>query len=427
MNVASGSGGAAGTGGDGGSGGRGGAGGVALSEDADAGGAGGNGGRGGAGGNGESGGAAGLAAALAVEETVDGPELVTLTSVLTLVVAEPGDGGLAGEGGAGGRAGEDGAIPVPLPEQRLTGINGLPGDDGQEGVVGEEGLAAGVWATSSADVSVHNNILVLANPAAGVGFVTDDSSSIRSNSNLLWQIRAASLGEVSSGPRDRIEDPRLVDAAGGDARLRADSPAIDAGDNAYLPSDVQADIAGELRPVDDPGTDDTGSADGRPVVDLGAHEFQAPSCEIHPFELWPPNHKYVSVTVDIDYGSLSYDDTELRVLASSSEPDNDQGDGNTTGDVNGHDGYTRPVDVTDTCNVSDDHASDCAVALRAEREGPGDGRVYSFDVRVAGEDGSRSTDCDVIVPHDQGSHDDEASGCDPKDDDECVEHHEHGD
>jgi uncharacterized repeat protein (TIGR01451 family) len=59
----------------------------------------------------------------------------------------------------------------------------------------------------------------------------------------------------------------------GDLRLRAGSPAIDAGDNTAVPAGVTTDLAGDPRYHDDPGTPDTGSGTP-PIVDLGAYEFQ---------------------------------------------------------------------------------------------------------------------------------------------------------
>jgi len=67
-----------------------------------------------------------------------------------------------------------------------------------------------------------------------------------------------------------------VDSAVGDLRLASGSPCNDSGNNTAVPGDVLKDLAGKLRFADDPSTIDTGDAGttGRPVVDMGAYEFQ---------------------------------------------------------------------------------------------------------------------------------------------------------
>ncbi|MEX0876382.1 MAG: hypothetical protein WD114_02890 [Phycisphaerales bacterium] len=79
-------------------------------------------------------------------------------------------------------------------------------------------------------------------------------------------------------------DPMFVDAAGGDYRLAAGSPAIDAGDSrgifggasfGYISVlDVQTDINGDVRNLDDPDTENTGVSVWELCIDLGAFEFQ---------------------------------------------------------------------------------------------------------------------------------------------------------
>lgn len=69
--------------------------------------------------------------------------------------------------------------------------------------------------------------------------------------------------------------PLFENQAGGDLRLAAGSPGIDAGNNAAVVAGTTIDLAGRSRFVDDPSVTDTGSGVA-PIVDLGAYERQAP-------------------------------------------------------------------------------------------------------------------------------------------------------
>jgi len=98
-------------------------------------------------------------------------------------------------------------------------------------------------------------------------------------------------GNISADPLFRSASPGL-DATWGTTddvlnslRLQAESPCIDAGNNADVPADLadldgdgdttepmSFDLAGLLRFVDDPATADTG-AGTPPIVDMGAYEY----------------------------------------------------------------------------------------------------------------------------------------------------------
>ena len=68
-------------------------------------------------------------------------------------------------------------------------------------------------------------------------------------------------------------DPLFVNPAGGNLRLQPSSPAIDAGNNAAVPSGVTTDLDGSPRFVDIASVPDTGSGTP-PIVDMGAYEAQ---------------------------------------------------------------------------------------------------------------------------------------------------------
>ncbi|XXT19689.1 hypothetical protein WME94_56665 [Sorangium sp. So ce429] len=103
-------------------------------------------------------------------------------------------------------------------------------------------------------------------------------------------------------------------------------------------------------------------------------------------ELWPPNHKLHTVTVDdcVDVEDACDDDVQVTfTYAASDEPRNDTGDGNTEVDIAGL-----------GCG---------SVDLLAERKGNGDARVYTLGVRAVDAAGNVTEgECHVIVPHDQG-------------------------
>jgi hypothetical protein len=107
--------------------------------------------------------------------------------------------------------------------------------------------------------------------------------------------------------------------------------------------------------------------------------------------MWPPNHKYHTFTVTNFVASASDNcDANLGVgsvvieKVTSDETENGNGDGNTSNDI-----------VI---------AADCkSVQLRSERDGAGDGRVYTITFKVTDASGNvtRAT-ATVVVPHNPG-------------------------
>jgi len=116
---------------------------------------------------------------------------------------------------------------------------------------------------------------------------------------------------------------------------------------------------------------------------------RAPEVEVRgPIEVWPPNHKYQTITPAMLLASAEDGcgrpidvSNAVVVSVSSDEPDDHKGDGKTVNDI-----------LVGCPNM---------VKLRAERAGGGDGRVYSIVYRITASNGE-STDVTgyVHVPHD---------------------------
>jgi hypothetical protein len=118
-------------------------------------------------------------------------------------------------------------------------------------------------------------------------------------------------------------------------------------------------------------------ADGGTVV---------PVLEPKVVQLWPPNHKLHDISIDdcVDVIAACGDDLQAQFIwASSDEPVDDLGDGH----------FAPDIELSDDCQH---------VAVRAERQGPENGRVYKLGVRVVDRAGNTSDAvCSVIVDHDQ--------------------------
>jgi hypothetical protein len=103
-----------------------------------------------------------------------------------------------------------------------------------------------------------------------------------------------------------------------------------------------------------------------------------------PDSLWPPNHKFWTVDVEITATDTCDPDPECQVVSvTSNEPVNGVGDGNTSPDWL--------------------IISDFSVMLRSERSGPGSGRVYTIGVECSDDFANTSaSSVNVTVAHDQG-------------------------
>lgn len=139
------------------------------------------------------------------------------------------------------------------------------------------------------------------------------------------------------------------------------------------------------------------------VAIITIQDTQAPSASLSasPNSLWPPNHKYVDITVAFS-ASDACDPNALTVTGKvwSDEPDdaNGNGDGNTTADVlvNGTNGSSNANPAVSFNPLTD------KLQLRAERAGGGGGRTYTIQVTVTDPSGnSTTTSTTVKVPHNQ--------------------------
>jgi hypothetical protein len=127
-------------------------------------------------------------------------------------------------------------------------------------------------------------------------------------------------------------------------------------------------------------------------------------CTTDVASLWPPNHRMVAVRVFLAVADVcaSPEDFTVACQVSSSEADDAKGDGETTGDVNGANGYVSPVPVALTYDLQSGMFTGL-VNLRAERNGSRNGRIYSISGVAGDPSGNNSSaSCVVVVPHDKG-------------------------
>jgi hypothetical protein len=122
---------------------------------------------------------------------------------------------------------------------------------------------------------------------------------------------------------------------------------------------------------------------------LTVEDKQKPEAIDEPIELWPPNHKFHTISgEDCVVDACDEDVTVTFTSASSDEPVNDKGDGNTEPDI----------------ILEPDHADH--VQLRSERQGGGNGRTYRLGWKAVDASGNCQVgECVVRVPHDQSGKD----------------------
>lgn len=103
---------------------------------------------------------------------------------------------------------------------------------------------------------------------------------------------------------------------------------------------------------------------------------------VSPQVLWPPNHQLVEITVNVSATDDRDPDPDVQLVSiTSSEAENDRGDGNTESDIVVEDGK---------------------IYLRAERSGLGNDRIYTITYRARDAAGNITTASAIVtVPHDQ--------------------------
>jgi hypothetical protein len=104
---------------------------------------------------------------------------------------------------------------------------------------------------------------------------------------------------------------------------------------------------------------------------------------VSPNVLWPPDHRYVKIASSINVTDACVNSVAIeRVSATSNEPDNGLGDGDSANDIA--------------------IQSDGTLLLRAERSGAGSGRIYTITYQATDIGGNSATaSTDVVVPHDR--------------------------
>jgi hypothetical protein len=120
------------------------------------------------------------------------------------------------------------------------------------------------------------------------------------------------------------------------------------------------------------------------LVDITPPEIEV---ELNRYVLWPPNHKMADIVATVEAtDNCDPDPAVVLVSITSDEPDNDIGDGNTVDDIQGAAFMTE----------------DYEFQLRSERQGGGDGRVYTIVYRATDFSGNSADDTVYVrVPHDQ--------------------------
>jgi len=174
--------------------------------------------------------------------------------------------------------------------------------------------------------------------------------------------RTVTFASIASGQSETITFVASVDCSVADGTMISNTATVDS-------------ITPDPDTTNNSATATTTASNPAPVITGAAAD---------PSVLWPPNHRMVNVTVSYDVtDNCSLPPGSCTLDVSSNEP------------VFGHgSGHTSPDWI-----VLDDHH----VLLRAERQGNGNGRIYTTTITCSDSGGNSSNDqVQVLVPHDRG-------------------------
>ncbi|MFO0826594.1 MAG: right-handed parallel beta-helix repeat-containing protein [Phycisphaerales bacterium] len=141
-------------------------------------------------------------------------------------------------------------------------------------VTGNSATVVGGGIYNTGGTSTFANCISFGNTGPG----TTADNGIKSQGGTST-ITYSDVQGITTGTGNLNLDPKFVDVAGGNHRLQATSPCIDAANNAAVPAGTITDLDSLPRFVDQPSVPDTG-AGVAPIVDMGAYELQftAPPC-----------------------------------------------------------------------------------------------------------------------------------------------------
>lgn len=251
-----------------------------------------------------------------------------------------------------------------------TGVISTMAGNGLWGFSGDGGLAT--------DARLAAPIRIIVDPEGSIIFFVDFSNR---------RVRRVSLN-----PRPPVALCRDITVSAGENTCDAfasvdggsfdpDGDAITAVQNPsgpYIPGTVLVTLTVQ----DDAGATDTCQATVT-VLDTTPPDI---NISLEPMLLWPPNHRLVNIEATVTAVDACGPSTVQLTSIASNEADDESGDGSTIGDI----------------QAALLGSADFDFALRAERVGDGNGRVYTVVYTATDESGNQAgMSSRVVVPHDQ--------------------------